>query len=60
MRQADVFDLLVQGLQSKPIAEHLGISSRTVEAHRAKILRRLNATSFAQLLCQALQTDPPR
>ena len=60
MRQADVFDLLVQGLQSKPIAEHLGISSRTVEAHRAKILRRLNATSFAQLLSQALQTDPPR
>ena len=58
MRQADVFDLLVQGLQTKPIAEHLGISSRTVEAHRAKILRRLNVSSFSQLLSQALQNDP--
>lgn len=49
-RQRAVFDLMVEGLPSKTIAYRLDVSSRTVEAHRGKIFKRLGITSLAQLL----------
>jgi two-component system response regulator FixJ len=56
-RQRQVFDLLVRGLQTKQIAKRLGISHRTVEVHRSKILARLEATTFANLLSTVLERD---
>lgn len=53
-RQRDVFDHLMRGLQTKEVAKELGLSPRTVEVHRAKILERLQASSFSQLLQQLL------
>lgn len=53
-RQAEVFDLLVQGLQTKAIAQRLSLSPRTIEVHRAKILERLEMRSFSTLLTTAL------
>jgi DNA-binding NarL/FixJ family response regulator len=53
-RQLQVFDLLIRGLQTKEIARHLDLSPRTVEVHRAKILERLQISSFSQLLKQLL------
>jgi DNA-binding NarL/FixJ family response regulator len=58
-RQRQVFDLLMRGLQTKEIAQQLDISPRTVEVHRAKILERLQMSSFQQLLKQLLASAPP-
>lgn len=58
-RQRTVFDLLVQGLRSKDIASRMGISPRTVEVHRAAILERLGASSFSQLMSEALDHEGP-
>ena len=54
-RQCEVFDLLMQGLQTKEVAARLGISPRTVEVHRAHILERLQAHSFTELIQGLLQ-----
>ena len=54
-RQREIFDLLIQGLQSKEVAHRLNLSPRTIEVHRAHILVRLGAQSFAQLIRDLLQ-----
>jgi DNA-binding NarL/FixJ family response regulator len=43
-RQAEVLDLLADGLSNAEIADHLFISHRTVENHVAAILRKLDVT----------------
>ena len=53
-RQREVFDLLMQGLQTKEAARHLNLSPRTVEVHRARILERLEISSFSHLLRKLL------
>ena len=54
-RQREVFDLLMQGLPTKEVALRLNLSPRTVEGHRASILERLQAPSFAKLISDLLQ-----
>ena len=49
-REKDVFDLLVEGHQNKVIAHKLGISTRTVEVHRARVMDKLAARSLADLV----------
>ncbi len=49
-REKDVFDLLVEGHQNKVVAHKLGISARTVEVHRARIMDKLGAKSLADLV----------
>jgi two-component system, LuxR family, response regulator FixJ len=53
-RQCDVFDQVLKGLQTKEVAINLGLSHRTVEIHRANILRRLEMGSFSQIVRQML------
>ncbi len=62
-RESEVLDGIVQGLTNRAIGQRLGISHRTVEIHRAHVMRKLNATSFASLIAIALgqqQAQPPR
>lgn len=47
-RERDVADLMSRGLSSKEIARNLDLSPRTVEAHRARILRRLDVATSAE------------
>ena len=49
-RQRQVLDLAVAGLSNKEIAEHLGISFRTVENHRAWMMERMGARNLAELV----------
>ena len=49
-REMEVLSRLVQGKQNKVVARELGISPRTVEVHRARIMHRLGVTSFAELV----------
>ncbi len=52
-RERDVLDGLVRGLTNKAIGMELGISHRTVEIHRARVMRKLNASSIGGLLATA-------
>lgn len=48
-RQRQIMDLVVAGHPSKNIAADLGISQRTVENHRASIMKRMGAKSIPEL-----------
>ena len=54
MREAQVLERIVAGRLNKQIADDLGISIKTVEAHRANIMEKLNANTVADLLKTAL------
>ncbi|WP_038369284.1 LuxR C-terminal-related transcriptional regulator [Brackiella oedipodis] len=48
-REKEVFALISKGLTNKLSAELLGISKRTVEIHRANILKKYQARNVVQL-----------
>ena len=48
-REREVLDLLTQGKQNKAIAQDLGVSPRTIEIHRARVMEKMAAQSVAQL-----------
>lgn len=49
-REREVFDLLVRGLTNEEVGQQLGISRRTVETHRSRILKKLNVHSAVELI----------
>jgi FixJ family two-component response regulator len=49
-REREVLDGLLAGGTNKTIARNLGLSPRTVEAHRARIMERLGARSLPDLV----------
>ena len=59
-REAQVLDRIVAGRLNKQIADDLGISIKTVEAHRANIMEKLNANTVADLLKIALGSSAPK
>jgi DNA-binding NarL/FixJ family response regulator len=52
-REREVFDLTVAGRSTRDVAVELTISPRTVETHRARILRKLEAHSALDLVRMA-------
>ena len=54
MRERQVLERLVQGSANKVIARDLGISDRTVEIYRAKVMTKMGAESFAELIRMAM------
>ena len=55
-RERDVLAALLEGHANKEIGRRLGISHRTVEIHRARILAKLGAASPAELMRRLLMT----
>ena len=53
-RQKEVAMLLADGLTNTDIAECLGMTVHTVKAHRAEVMRRMGAYTFADLVGQIL------
>jgi len=49
-RERQVFDLVANGEMNKAIAMDLGISERTVEVHRAQVMKKLVVRTLAQLV----------
>ncbi len=49
-REREVLALALQGLPSKEIARRLGLSYRTIEHHRSRLLDKLGAASVTELL----------
>ena len=54
LRESQVLERIVAGRLNKQMADDLGISIKTVEAHRANIMEKLNANTVADLLKIAL------
>jgi len=55
VREREVLNLVAKGKSNKHIAENLCISVRTVESHRAAILKKLNLKNTADLVKYAIQ-----
>ena len=59
-REREVLERAVAGKPNKIIAEDLGISIKTVEAHRARMMMKMGADSIAELVQLALDGIPPQ
>lgn len=56
-REHQIMELVTAGYANKAIAERLGISRRTVEAHRARVMEKMQAETVTQLVRMALAVD---
>ncbi len=54
-RELEVLSYLVAGQQTKEIAESLDLSARTVEVHRANIIKKLEVTNVAGVVRAAIE-----
>ena len=62
-RENQVFELVVAGKPNKVIASDLGLSQKTIEVHRAHVMEKMRAESFADLVKMAVLlevTGPPQ
>lgn len=55
MREREVLQRIAEGLSAKEIATQLGISPKTVEAHRTSVMRKLGARKATELVRYALR-----
>lgn len=61
-REREVLQLMVSGKQNKVMAADLGVSQRTVEIHRARVMEKMEANSVAQLVRMVIEhqsSHPP-
>ncbi len=56
-REREIAALLIQGLTSKLVGRHLGISPRTVDVYRARLMRKTGAATTPELVMRLL-SDP--
>ena len=52
-REREVMNLVVKGLMNKQVGFELGISEITVKAHRGKVMEKMHATTFVDLVNMA-------
>ncbi len=56
-REREVLELVGKGLHAKEIAASLGISARTVEVHKARLMAKLEARNVSELVRFALAAE---
>ena len=54
-REQEILELIWSGLKNKEIGRRLKISVKTVEAHRANMMKKVRVSNTAQLLKAAIQ-----
>jgi len=55
MREREIIQLLAEGRSNKSVSALLGISTKTVETHRAAVMRKLGLRSLAELVRYAIR-----
>ncbi len=58
-REKEVLDLVMTGMRNKVIAVELGVSQSTVEAHRAKVMEKMEARTLSDLMRMMLSITKP-
>jgi FixJ family two-component response regulator len=58
--QHQVLDLLMTGRSNPQIAQELGLSTRSIEVRRGKIMRTMGARSVIELVRRVLSVGPPQ
>lgn len=56
-RELEVMTLMTTGMATKVIAADLGVSQRTVEVHRARVMEKMDAASLAQLVRMIIEIE---
>ncbi|HUA01250.1 MAG TPA: response regulator transcription factor [Candidatus Aquilonibacter sp.] len=56
-REVQVVQLLAEGKSNKEVAITLGVSTRTVESHRNHVMRKMNFSSFSELVRFAIRAN---
>jgi two-component system, LuxR family, response regulator FixJ len=59
-REREVLQLVSTGKLNKVIAADLGVSRRTIEVHRARLMEKLGARSLAQLVRIVMDLEPQK
>lgn len=57
VREKEVTEFIVAGRSSKEIARELGISHRTIDVHRARILEKMDAANVPELIAKVLGAE---
>ena len=55
-RQKEILQLIAEGYSTRDIGELLGVSMKTVQAHRANLMERLDIDDMAGLVRLAIRT----
>jgi FixJ family two-component response regulator len=53
LREQEVMKYVVQGMANRAIGETMGLSNRTVEVHRSKVMRKMQARTLPELVLMA-------
>ncbi|MCP3662208.1 MAG: response regulator transcription factor [Gammaproteobacteria bacterium] len=56
-REHEVMEMVTSGRANKEIASALGVSAKTVEAHRARVMEKMEANSLAALVKMVISTN---
>lgn len=56
-REHEVMQMVTEGKSNKEIANTLGVSAKTVEAHRARVMEKMQAGSLAELVRMAIAVE---
>jgi RNA polymerase sigma factor (sigma-70 family) len=59
-REHEVMEMVTDGRSNKEIANALGVSAKTIEAHRARVMEKMQAGSLAELVRMVLAVDKDR
>jgi DNA-binding NarL/FixJ family response regulator len=54
-REREVLQLLAEGHNNREVAARLDLSVKTIETHRARIMRKLGVSSLAELVRYAVR-----
>jgi FixJ family two-component response regulator len=57
-RERQVLTLMARGKPNKIIAHELSVSQRTIEIHRARVMKKSGASSLAELVRMVMDADP--